>query len=712
MHRRLLACAVAMFTTVAPRAENLPLEEIVITVSKREATRLDVPGTVAVFDAGLLREEGVGDIRAAQALLPAMRLQQENTSTQVYIRGIGSTLDFPQLDPPSSLHLNGVYVPREANSTALFDLAQLEVLPGPQGTLYGRSTLGGVVNASFARPADGAPGYLLIEAGNYDSRRLSAAGDVELGRDLTLRLATDYQERDGYLASGADALDNLAGRLSASWTPGDRFSAYGWVNVADMDGSPPNLVVKGVDPESGDLSPDSYLRSDPWNDRFPEPWNAFLPFGQPQAEEYRDYENVLAGGEFSYRLSPTLTLSYLPAFTDFTVSSNYWLGAFPANKTDSYQQQIHELRLLGSADWGDWLAGLYAYRMDSEGYFMFGGFDTVALPGPAGLPVPVSIVDDNRIEGIAAFGEAELALGEHWRLTLGGRLSRDRRDGAGRFFDGMGLVPFEADGDGEYDHLDFKVALSRDIGNGLVAYGTVQTGYMPGTFNPYAGTATQPNTVDEAELVSYALGLKGSSAGGAATGSIEVFYYDYDGLFGSAYNTVLNATQTFNVEQTEVQGVQFELALLPTARSALSLSGAWIVAEYTDFDLPDGTASYDGFRAQYAPEWSLVARYHHDFDVAGGRLRAALSTRYESSFWADFSHTPGGRQQAARKSNAQLTWYPAGEGWSLGLWVRNIENEAVIAATAGGSNLPSNPDAATASLEAPRTWGARFTLDF
>ena len=118
MYRRLLACAVATLSTVAPQAENLPLEEVVITVSKREATRLEVPGTVAVFDAGLLREEGVGDIRAAQALLPAMRLQQENTSTQVYIRGIGSTLDFPQLDPPSSLHLNGVYVPREANSTA------------------------------------------------------------------------------------------------------------------------------------------------------------------------------------------------------------------------------------------------------------------------------------------------------------------------------------------------------------------------------------------------------------------------------------------------------------------------------------------------------------------------------------------------------------------------------------------------------------------
>ena len=701
-----LLAVIALVATA--QAENSVLEEVVVSASKREASRNDVPGSVTVLSSELLRAEGVGDIRAAQSLLPAVRLQQENTSTQVFIRGIGSNLDFPQLDAPSAVHLNGVYVPREANSTALFDLAQLEILPGPQGTLYGRSTLGGVVNASFARPGDGEPGYLLLEAGNYDSRRVTAATDLTLGRDLIARAAADSQNRDGYMRSGADALDNLAGRLSLLWTPGDRFSAYAWANVADMDGSPANLVVKGVDPQTGDLSPDSYLRSDPWNDTFPAPWDGFLPFGQPQAESYRDYRNRLFGGEFSYRLSPDLTLSYLPAYTDFKVSSNYWLGAFPANKTDSYEQQIHELRLRGNAQWGDWLAGLYAYRMDSDGFFMFGGFDRIALPGPTGLPVPVSIVDGNRIEGIAAFGEAEFALGTDWRLTLGGRLSGDHREGHGRFFDGTGLAPYAADDD--YDALDFKVALNRRLGNGLVAYAAVQTGYMPGTFNPFASTPVQSNRVDQAELVSYSLGLKGAFTD-IASGSVEAFYYDYDGLFGSSFNTIINATQTFNVEQTEVHGVQLELTATLSPRNELSLSGAWIRARYTDFDLPDGTASFDGFQAQYAPEWFWVLRYHHDFDIAGGRLRAAASSRYESSFWADFSHTPGGRQQAARKSNAQLTWYPPDDSWNLGLWVKNIEDEAVIAATAGGSNLPPNPDGATAFLEAPRTWGLRLNID-
>ena len=440
MFRRIIGFTVAALISSA-RAEHPPLDEVVVTASKRDASRMEVPGTVTVLSSEQLRSAGVGDIRAVQSLLPAMRLQQENTSTQVFIRGIGSNLDFPQLDAPSAFHLNGVYVPREANSTALFDLSQLEVLPGPQGTLYGRSTLGGVVNANFARPGSGETGFLRLETGNYDSRRATVAGDVAIGPDLALRLATDYQYRDGYMDSGADALDNLAGRVSFVWTPGDRLSIYGWVNAADMDGSPANLVVKGVDPDTGSLSPNSFLRSDPWNDSIPEPWAQFLPFGQPEAESYRDYRNVLAGAEITYQLSPDLTLSYLPAFTDFRVSSNYWLGAFPANKTDSYQQQIHELRLRGTAPWGNWLAGLYGYRMDSDGYFMFGGFDVIDLPGSAGLPLPVSIVDNNRIEGLAAFGEAEIVLASRWRLTLGGRFSGDSRDGDGRFFDGTALRP-------------------------------------------------------------------------------------------------------------------------------------------------------------------------------------------------------------------------------------------------------------------------------
>jgi iron complex outermembrane receptor protein len=127
--------------------------------------------------------------------------------------------------------------------------------------------------------------------------------------------------------------------------------------------------------------------------------------------------------------------------------------------------------------------------------------------------------------------------------------------------------------------------------------------------------------------------------------------------------------------------------------------------------LPDASATLDGLQLQYAPDWTARLAYMHDVFVGAGHLRALLSTRYEDAFFADYSHTPGGRQSPHFKSDASLTYFSP-SGWSVGAWVRNIEDEAVIAATAGGSNLPALATGATAFLEAPRTYGLRVAVDF
>jgi iron complex outermembrane receptor protein len=141
----------------------------------------------------------------------------------------------------------------------------------------------------------------------------------------------------------------------------------------------------------------------------------------------------------------------------------------------------------------------------------------------------------------------------------------------------------------------------------------------------------------------------------------------------------------------------------------MNLSVGYVHGRYKDFTLPDGS-NYNGFQLQYAPTWTVSAGYSHDFALAGGYLRAKVGTRYESAFFADFNHTPGGRQQPYMKSDASLTYHPDNAKWSLGIWIKNIENEPVIAATAGGSNIPFNPLAASSFLEAPRTFGLRATL--
>ncbi len=244
-------------------------------------------------------------------------------------------------------------------------------------------------------------------------------------------------------------------------------------------------------------------------------------------------------------------------------------------------------------------------------------------------------------------------------------------------------------------------------------YAMTQTGYQPGTFNGFASTPALSNAVDSADITAYTFGVKSRLLGDTLQINDEVFYYTYDNLIASAYNTVTNSNLSFNVDKAEIYGNQLDLIWLPTDKDRLNLSVGYLHARTTDFQVPpntvtwNGRTNFDGYQMQYAPDWTVSAGYSHDFMVGAGYLRAALSTRYESSFYADFSHTPGGQQDGYTKSDAALT-YVADEGrWSVGAWVRNIENEAVIAATAGGSNFPPLPEGATAFLEAPRTYGLR-----
>src|SRR5689334_17506120 len=155
-----LACGALLLTPGGARAAAAAaagetteaLAEITVTATKQTENLQKVEAAVTALTADTLIDQGVGDLRAAQKLVPSVRFQAELNNTQVIIRGIGSVLDEANVEPLVSFNLAGVYVPREATSAAFFDLDRLEVLPGPQGTLYGRSAAGGTINISPVRP--------------------------------------------------------------------------------------------------------------------------------------------------------------------------------------------------------------------------------------------------------------------------------------------------------------------------------------------------------------------------------------------------------------------------------------------------------------------------------------------------------------------------------------------------------------------------------
>ena len=262
------------------------------------ADRPCAPAAVTVLTSEVLQDSGVVDLRAAQKLVPSVRFQAEGASTEVYLRGVGSTLDLPNIEPPTTVNFNGIYIPREATSGPLFDVNRIEVLPGPQGTLYGRSVLGGAVNVEFNRPTRDLAKEFALEAGNRSLFHATVTQNLPVSDAFALRGAVDYINHDGYLRTGADSKDDYGVRLSGLYAPDDDLDVHVWVHTAEKNGHPANLVPKGYNGGSFDGSPHAFESNDPWND--------VIAPGVPQAED-QAYEEWIVGAEVDWRIGDLST---------------------------------------------------------------------------------------------------------------------------------------------------------------------------------------------------------------------------------------------------------------------------------------------------------------------------------------------------------------------------------------------------------------------
>jgi iron complex outermembrane receptor protein len=686
-----LAAPAAVHADAGPTPANSGdgLETITVTAQKVAEDVQRTAAAITALPGDLLVSAGVYDIRAVQNLMPSVRFQAENASTELYVRGVGSTLDLPNIEPPTAFNFNGIYVPREGTSVGLFDVARVELLPGPQGTLYGRAALGGTVNVEFNRPSRDAEGSMLLEAGNYSLVHGTVTQNLPLTDEFALRGAFDYIEHDGYLATGADSKRDYAGRLSGLWEPNDDMTVYVWGHGAKKEGRSPNLVRRGYNDGQFDGNPNAYNTDDPWDDRI----DPGAPTNSPQ-----DYTSWTLGAEVDWDLGGA-TLTWLPGYFNLDWAADYWLENIPAFLSANYSQVTQELRIASdpAADshWR-WIAGLYGYRVNNEGDFIVGGF-------------PLAQISHNRLEGVAAFGQATYSISEALRVTAGGRLSWDQRAGSGRTGTN---VPYDADE--SYDNVDWKLGVEYDLAASSMLYATLQTGYQPGTYNMFPSTPEQSNLVDSAELTAYTLGIKNRFLDDRLQINNELFYYDYRDLLVQSFNLNTFLLTTFNAAKAKVWGNQLDVQYAPTANGRLNLSVGYLDAEYDEFVVPADVnigmpnRDFSGYPLQYAPEWTVSAGYQHDFTVGTGYLRGRVETRYEDEFWGTFAQNRGTFQRDYFKTDASLTYYAADDAWSAGLWIKNIEDVAVIAATTTGQYGPYG----NAFIEPPRTYGVRFTLGF
>ena len=321
-------------------ANNAGLEVITVTAQKVREDLQKTPAAVTAISGDVLVSAGVYDIRGVQNLMPSVRFMAENASTELYIRGVGSTLDLPNIEPPNAFNFNGVYIPREGTSVGLFDIDSVELLPGPQGTLYGRAALGGAVNVEFKRPTQELETSGLLEVGDYSLVHATVVQNLPVSEELALRGAFDYIQHDGYLQTGADSKDDYAGRLSAQYEPTDALDIYVWLHGAKKDGKSPNLVRRGFNGGTFNGNPNAFNTSDAWDDRI----DPGAPTASPQ-----DYENMVLGAQVDWDLGDA-TLTYIPGYFYLDWAADYWLENIPALLTAHYNQVTNELRLASNTD--------------------------------------------------------------------------------------------------------------------------------------------------------------------------------------------------------------------------------------------------------------------------------------------------------------------------------------------------------------------------
>jgi iron complex outermembrane receptor protein len=260
-------------TPTLAQTDGASLEEVVVTAQKREENLQDTPLAVTSVAGEALAEAGVKDVAEIGRIAPDVAFVQPVGAVSLSIRGVRVGAYGPTSENPTAVHLDGVFLSRANGMQGLFyDLQRIEILRGPQGTLYGRNATGGVVNLITKRPGKEVGGYLEVEGGNYDLYRVEGAVSLPVSDTLSSRVAFRRLKRDGYMENGLDDADSLSGRLSLLWTPTDRLDVYlsADYQLSDRLGSESDAIFgaeyRATGPNGPLLPPLSqYVKSDPFD---------------------------------------------------------------------------------------------------------------------------------------------------------------------------------------------------------------------------------------------------------------------------------------------------------------------------------------------------------------------------------------------------------------------------------------------------------------
>lgn len=684
-------------------AQEAMLEEIVVTAQKRQQNLQEVPVSVTAISGDALLDQGVANVQDLGKLTPGLQITATDAAAnpKIFIRGVGLSDFNANAAGAVGIYVDGAYVASPlAQMGQFFDLAQVEVLKGPQGTLYGRNSTGGAINITTRRPDFDTSGEGEISYGRYNDLTLQAASNAPIVADrLAMRIAGIYERDDGrtYNRVTDDDVNRTkrwAGRASFLLTPNDNFEALLQIHGGQNRGDslyaqsralvPINTAAAGPD---GLCAPgaasgacvDGLGYSDTDNDPYAGDYNLK---GQDRIDLYGATLNLRwdLGSARLYAITAYDHAKRNDA-EDTDASPNQLMEAtYLATQRDFSQ----ELRLEADLDRVKAVGGLYYlhdYLNTDSQYDVLRALRPLFITpdNPTGLSIEnnVAIVGypyRQTTDSYAGFGQVDFQATDQLTLTAGLRYSRDEKEFHYRSTVEQAIELFSLDASKSFDSISGRLAASLKLTDDAMAYASYNRGYKSGGF--FGGYTRDPADLapyDDETLDAYEIGSKTEWLNRRLRLNLSGFFYDYQDL--QVFQLIQRdglPVQTFtNAASAHVWGSEFELTALPVAGLELGLSGAFLDAKYRDF-ISQGE-DLDGNRLPSSPRWSLTGTVSHRQQVEGlGELALTANLSYRSKVYFDSRNLERLSQKGYWLADLTLGWTASDGGIGAGVTVANL----------------------------------------
>jgi iron complex outermembrane receptor protein len=749
-------CCIYPMIFSAAWAQNMPAQtadagtggktellEIVVTAEKVSQNLEKAPVAVTALTGASLEALGVKSVSDLTAVVPNFTAMQNANGSTVAIRGIVSTNQSVNGISEASYSVDGVgLVDMRDAFDGMYDVNRVEVLRGPQGTLYGANANSGAINVITNKPdLTAASAVGSIGFGNYSSIIANGALNMPISDTFGVRFAAAEEQHDGYIYlrtndSRFDDKDFVGGRVHMLWKPSSDFSALftyeyihnGGAGVAgSASGAPLGLYAthQGVTPYSYNTMPGPMsLNETDQAGTLTLDWS--LPFF--------DISNISSVRFDDWRQSDAETIfgpgaSTCPNVTSTTNCYN------PLINTSKDRQISEELRLSKNTELLDWLFGLYYSKYDAH---LAQAYEPSNKPGLWELLDEPGYVDENK----AIYGQTTWKITNKWSLVAGLRYQWDSESlpYSPAYYGPPGSIVQQQcfgctltnvySGEGSWGKMTWRTGVNYDLNPRSLLYVSVATGYEQGGFSTKAEEPFNPVYGPE-NLTNYEIGWKSKLFDNRAQINVAAFYMDYKDYQASASLILANGSQallTTNAGSAKIKGLELESTFLLTPDDLLVFNGTVLDAVFTDFYLPkgDGYAAvagqvptdYTGNQLPYAAHQTARLSYQHTFTLSeADSLIALVGTSYSSQYYTDYHNYSATSQDAYTRTDASLSWErrSAGRTFNTRIYIRNIENKAILAGGQADNSAPGrdfNQYGKNGYYLPPQTFGIQLTGSF